>query len=73
MFQFGIGFNDLVHVRSKTNTYEFAFIIDETIIHIGNKHFWLWICIEPIHRCACNLHFRKKKHVCSRELYSFFG
>src|SRR5215211_1716862 len=26
-----------------------AFIIDETIIQIGSQHFWLWICIEPIH------------------------
>jgi putative transposase len=26
-----------------------AFIIDETLIQVGNKHFWLWICIEPIH------------------------
>ena len=24
-----------------------AFIIDETIIQIGNQHFWLWFCIEP--------------------------
>jgi putative transposase len=27
-----------------------AFIIDETVIQIGWKHFWLWICIEPIHK-----------------------
>ncbi len=26
-----------------------AFIIDETVIQIGNQHFWLWICIEPTH------------------------
>ncbi|MDR4511264.1 MAG: hypothetical protein MRJ93_06105 [Nitrososphaeraceae archaeon] len=25
-----------------------AFIIDETIIQIGHKHFWLWSCIEPV-------------------------
>jgi transposase-like protein len=25
-----------------------AFIIDETVIQIGNQHFWLWICIEPV-------------------------
>ncbi|MDR4512235.1 MAG: hypothetical protein MRJ93_11095 [Nitrososphaeraceae archaeon] len=25
-----------------------AFIINETIIQIGNQHFWLWICIEPV-------------------------
>ena len=26
-----------------------AFIIDETVIQIGNQHYWLWLCIEPIH------------------------
>src|SRR5215216_6023854 len=26
-----------------------AFIIDETVIQVGSQHFWLWICIEPIH------------------------
>ena len=23
-----------------------AFIVDETMIQIGNQHFWLWICIN---------------------------
>ncbi len=41
-----------------------AFIIDETVIQIGNQHFWLWICIEPIHSSAWNLHLRREKHVC---------
>src|SRR5574339_1205993 len=27
-----------------------AFIIDETVIQIGNQHFWLWFCIEPLHK-----------------------
>ncbi|HSF00973.1 MAG TPA: hypothetical protein VLA48_08780 [Nitrososphaeraceae archaeon] len=27
-----------------------AFVIDETVIEIGNQHFWLWIYIEPIHK-----------------------
>jgi len=26
-----------------------AFIIDETIIQIGNQHYWLWFCVESIH------------------------
>src|SRR5215203_1006614 len=26
-----------------------AFIIDETVIQVGSKHFWLWICIEPVY------------------------
>ncbi|HSF49872.1 MAG TPA: hypothetical protein VLA74_03850, partial [Nitrososphaeraceae archaeon] len=26
-----------------------AFIIHETVIKIGSQHYWLWICIEPVH------------------------
>ena len=45
-----------------------AFIIDDTVVQIGNRHYWLWICNEPIHRTITeNLHFRRKKHVCSRK------
>ena len=29
-----------------------AFIIDETVIQVGNQHFWLWFCIEPIRFCV---------------------
>ncbi|HEX2405611.1 MAG TPA: hypothetical protein VHJ38_00260 [Nitrososphaeraceae archaeon] len=38
-----------------------AFIIDETIIQIGNQHFWLWICIEPIHSSVLGYTFLKKE------------
>jgi transposase-like protein len=27
-----------------------AFIIDETVIQIGWKHYYLWIATEPIHK-----------------------
>ena len=37
-----------------------AFIIDETIIQIGNQHFWLWICIEPIHKSMFGIYISKK-------------
>ena len=36
-----------------------AFIIDETLIQIGNKHFWLWICIEPVHKPVLGYIFHK--------------
>ena len=34
-----------------------VFIVDETIIHIGNLHFWLWIAIEPVNRTILGIHF----------------
>ena len=37
-----------------------AFIIDEPVIQIGNQHFWLWFCIEPIHLCTWNIHISEE-------------
>jgi transposase-like protein len=38
-----------------------AFIIDETIIQIGNQHFWLWICIEPVHRSVLRIYISQNR------------
>ena len=43
------------HIYSKRKRVS-AFIIDETVIQIGNQHFWLWICIEPVHRNILGKH-----------------
>ncbi len=41
-----------------------AFIIDdETLIQIGNKHFWLWICIEPVHRSVLGIHISQARNM----------
>ena len=40
-----------------------AFIIDETVIQIGNQHFWLWICIEPIHSSVLGIHISKERNI----------
>jgi putative transposase len=41
-----------------------AFIIDETIIQIGSQQYWLWFCIEPIHKfCAWNLHISEERNM----------
>ena len=39
MLLYGIGFRDLVLLKSMTNVIDSAFIIDETVIHISNQHF----------------------------------
>jgi len=34
-----------------------AFIIEEeTIIQIGNQHFWLWIAIEPVNKSVLGIY-----------------
>ena len=40
-----------------------AFIIDETIIQIGSQHFWLWICVEPIHRSVLGIHISEERNM----------
>jgi putative transposase len=40
-----------------------AFIIDETIIQIGNQHFWLWICIEPVYRTILGIYLSEERNM----------
>jgi len=41
----------------------YAFIIDETDIQIGNQHFWLWMCIEPIHSSVLGIYISKERNM----------
>ena len=41
-----------------------AFIIDETVIQVGNQHFWLWFCIEPVHSSVLGIHISEEKYAC---------
>ena len=40
-----------------------AFIIDETVIQIGNQHFWLWICIEPIDKSVLGIYISEERNM----------
>ena len=40
-----------------------AFIIDETIIQIGDENFWLWICIEPIHKSVLGINISDERNM----------
>ena len=40
-----------------------GFIIDETVIQIGNHHFWLWICIEPIYKSVLGKYISKERNM----------
>ena len=46
-----------------------AFIIDETVIQIGNQHFWLWLCIEPIHRSVLGIYISKERNMLITEKF----
>ena len=40
-----------------------AFIVDETVIQIGNQHFWLWIAIEPVKRTVLEIHISNERNM----------
>ena len=47
-----------------------AFIIDETVIQIGNQqHFWLWICIEPIHSSVLGIYISNERNMLIAEKF----
>ena len=46
-----------------TNVRVTAFIIDETVIQIGIQHFWLWFCIEPIHRSVLGIYIPEERNI----------
>jgi putative transposase len=46
-----------------------AFIIDETVIRIGNQHFWLWLCIEPIHRSVLGTYISEERNMLVAEKF----
>src|SRR5574339_1252482 len=47
----------------------YAFIIDETIIQIGNQHFWLWFCIEPIHSSVLGIYISEERNMLIAEKF----
>ena len=46
---------------SKRKKRESVFIIDETVIQIGNHHFWLWTCIELVSVLCLESTFQKRE------------
>ena len=46
-----------------------AFIIDETVIQIGSQHFWLWLCIEPIHSSVLGIYISEERNMLVAEKF----
>ena len=46
-----------------------AFIIDETVIQIGNHHFWLWICIEPVYSSVLGIYISEERNMLVAEKF----
>ena len=46
-----------------------AFIIDETVIQVGNQHFWLWFCIEPVHSSVLGIYISEERNMLVAEKF----
>ena len=67
---YGIGFRDLVHSNLNKRKRVSAFIIDETVMQIGNQHFGYGFVLNQFIESVLGIHIsRWKKYVCSREFH----
>ena len=46
-----------------------AFIIDETVIQIGNHHYWLWFGIEPVHSSVLGIYISEDRNILVAEKF----
>jgi putative transposase len=46
-----------------------AFLIDETMIHIGSDEAWLWIAVEPIHRQNLGVYISRHRNMLVAEAF----
>ncbi|MGE5633784.1 MAG: hypothetical protein ACM3VV_01000 [Deltaproteobacteria bacterium] len=51
------------HIYKKEKSFSIHYI-DETVVQIGDRHYWLWICIEPIHKSVLGIHISKERNIC---------
>jgi putative transposase len=51
--------SDLIYRRKRIS----AFIIDETVIQIGWKHYFLWIATEPVHHSILGIHISEQRNM----------
>src|SRR5688572_2486740 len=69
MFLYGIGLKGLFHAISTNVKKVLAFIIDETVIQVGSQHFWLWICIEPVHSSVLGIYISEERNMLVAEMF----
>ena len=46
-----------------------AFIIDETVIQVGNQKYWLWFCIEPVHKSVLGIYISEERNMLVAEKF----
>ena len=68
-FLYGIGFRfgsyQIYNKRKRVS----AFIIDETVIQVGNQKYWLWFCIEPINSSVLGIYISEDRNMIVAEKF----
>ena len=64
----GTGFRDLEIIRF-TKEKSFCIQIDETVIQIGNRQYWLWFCIEPVHSSVLGIFLSEERNMLVAEKF----
>jgi putative transposase len=54
-----------IYKRKRVST----FIIDETVIQIGNQHFWQWFCIELVHSSVLGIYISEERNMLVAEKF----
>jgi transposase-like protein len=62
MCLYGTGLRSLKNIRSTIGMKFSIQNIDETVIQIGDQHFWLWFCIETIHHLVRGIYISEEIH-----------
>ena len=65
-----------MELDSKVDSYQIykrkrvsAFIIDETVIQVGNQKYWLWFCIEPIDKSVLGIYISGDRNMLVTEKF----
>jgi putative transposase len=56
-------FNPIDIFPNKKKSRIVAFIIDETIVHVGSAEAWLWVAIEPIHNRILGVYISRHRNM----------
>ncbi len=63
MFQYGIGFINIIQKRYYQKERGFQIIVDETVNKVGCEYIWLWVAIDPEDKEILALSISKERNM----------
>ena len=46
-----------------------AFLVDETYVKVGSFEAWVWVAVEPIHRCILGVYLSRHQNIIVAQLF----